>query len=570
MRSRRALATTPAGDFANLLPSVTDPSHTLRKILGTLRPVRSGACLVLVVLTAAIAAASARADGTPTDSTTTTTATTPPTGTTVTTAPPATTASTTPSYAPLAPVALASRCLGAGGVLVEAPGDGPLAFDAPAAALGASGYPSDASVVSFSGASGSGSACASGNVSLQNLSLFGGTVTAASVEATAGRGSASGLELNGSPLSLAAGETVAVGDWARLTLDGRLGRLSAPLVLRLVRSHGPLSAGTVLLVAFAEEAPPAVAGHTTKPKAAAPGKNGTTSAHAHAAVGHHSRHKHKARAPQPLEVTPPLGRGSYVFPVDGGASYVDTYGAGRSDIYDGWHHGDDLFAPLGTPVVAVARGTLSLVGWNELGGWRLWLTDKDGNSFYYAHLSGYARWILHHRHVKAGQVVGFLGRTGDAFTTTPHLHFEVHPHQLLRLGYDGAVDPTGYLHGWQVVHVPRKEMPRPARLVAPAGAPAQEAAVVWHELLVARHLARKAAPAPAPPPPFAILRPFPGNSPTAGRAAPLHLSGAVRVAARLAAPRDPGPWPPAVAAAVLAVGGFGLFAVGRRRRWIRG
>jgi hypothetical protein len=55
----------------------------------------------------------------------------------------------------------------------------------------------------------------------------------------------------------------------------------------------------------------------------------------------------------------------YVFPVDGGASYVDTYGAGRSDIYDGWHHGDDLFAPLGTPVVAVARGTLSLVGWNS-------------------------------------------------------------------------------------------------------------------------------------------------------------------------------------------------------------
>ena len=133
----------------------------------------------------------------------------------------------------------------------------------------------------------------------------------------------------------------------------------------------------------------------------------------------------------------------YVFPVDGGASYVDTYGAGRSDIYDGWHHGDDLFAPLGTPIVAVARGTLSLVGWNELGGWRLWLTDKKGNSFYYAHLAGYARSILTHRHVRAGQVIGFLGRTGDAFTTEPHLHFEVHPHQpaFVKLDYDGAVDP---------------------------------------------------------------------------------------------------------------------------------
>ena len=61
---------------------------------------------------------------------------------------------------------------------------------------------------------------------------------------------------------------------------------------------------------------------------------------------------------QPLKAVPSLGYRPkhYVFPVDGGASFVDTYGAGRSNIYDGWHHGDDLFAPLGTPVVAVASG----------------------------------------------------------------------------------------------------------------------------------------------------------------------------------------------------------------------
>ena len=168
---------------------------------------------------------------------------------------------------------------------------------------------------------------------------------------------------------------------------------------------------------------------------------------------------------QPLVAVPGLGYKPkhYVFPVDGGASYVDTYGADRSDIYDGWHHGNDLFAPLGTPVVAVARGTLSLVGWNELGGWRLWLTDKKGNSFYYAHLAGYARWILTHHHVRAGQVVGFLGRTGDAFTTTPHLHFEIHPHQpaFVKLGYDGAVDPTTYLQKWQIENVPADEIPQP-------------------------------------------------------------------------------------------------------------
>src|SRR5258708_36932477 len=110
---------------------------------------------------------------------------------------------------------------------------------------------------------------------------------------------------------------------------------------------------------------------------------------------------------------------------------MDTYGANRNDIYDGWHHGDDLFAPLGTPVLAVANGTLSPIGWDKLGGWRLWVTDGKGNSFYYAHLAGYSRRILHHRQVTAGPGIGFLRRTGDAFTTTPPLPFELHPHPLL-------------------------------------------------------------------------------------------------------------------------------------------
>ena len=91
---------------------------------------------------------------------------------------------------------------------------------------------------------------------------------------------------------------------------------------------------------------------------------------------------------QPLTGTPPLG-GRYVFPVAGGADWGDTYGAERSDVPGGWHHGDDLFAPLGTPVVAVADGTIFAVGWNRVGGWRLWLVDHAGNDFYYAHLSGY-------------------------------------------------------------------------------------------------------------------------------------------------------------------------------------
>jgi murein DD-endopeptidase MepM/ murein hydrolase activator NlpD len=159
--------------------------------------------------------------------------------------------------------------------------------------------------------------------------------------------------------------------------------------------------------------------------------------------------KPKAPVSRPLRVTPALGAGRYLFPIVGAVSFGDSYGGGRSDVSGGWHHGDDLFAGLGEPVVAVADGTIDRVGWNPVGGWRLWLTDGHGNSFYYAHLSGYTRLARDGATVHAGDQLGFVGNTGDAFTTAHHLHFEVHPAQLQRLGYDGAVDPTGYLNSWK-------------------------------------------------------------------------------------------------------------------------
>ena len=177
---------------------------------------------------------------------------------------------------------------------------------------------------------------------------------------------------------------------------------------------------------------------------------------------------HKKKAPkkpaigQPLTGTPPL-EGQYVFPVAGQTDWGDSYGGLRSDVPGNWHHGDDLFAPLGTPVVAVADGTIFAVGWNRVGGWRLWLVDHFGNDFYYAHLSGYTTLARNNRSVRRGDVIGFVGNTGDAFTTEPHLHFEVHPTGLLYLGYDGAVDPTTYLRSWsspdRVKVLPPVELP---------------------------------------------------------------------------------------------------------------
>ena len=116
-----------------------------------------------------------------------------------------------------------------------------------------------------------------------------------------------------------------------------------------------------------------------------------------------------------------------MFPVYGTSSFIDTFGAFRGDVSGGWHHGDDIFAPLGSPLLAVAHGTVFSVGWNKIGGWRLWLRDDQGNEFYYAHLSAYSPLAVNGAIVHAGDVLGFVGNTGDAQGTPYHLHFEVHP-----------------------------------------------------------------------------------------------------------------------------------------------
>lgn len=157
---------------------------------------------------------------------------------------------------------------------------------------------------------------------------------------------------------------------------------------------------------------------------------------------------------RPLQVTPPLGPAAYVFPLPGPyPPFADTFGVPRADVP--WHHGDDLFAARGTPVLAVANGVVFSVGWNRIGGWRLWLVDRSGNEFYYAHLERYSRLAVDGRRVDAGQVIGYVGTSGDAVHTPPHLFFEINPATLRHLGYDGTVDPTGYLRRWRELAKPR-------------------------------------------------------------------------------------------------------------------
>jgi len=153
--------------------------------------------------------------------------------------------------------------------------------------------------------------------------------------------------------------------------------------------------------------------------------------------------------PLPTDVKAALTSGGYVFPVYGPATFGDTFGAPRSDVKGGWHHGEDIFAPIGTPLLAVADGVIESVGWNTIGGWRLWLRDDQGNGFYYAHLSAYSPLAVEGGRVHAGDVIGFVGKTGDAEFSPPHLHFEIHPVSLMALGYDGVVAPYPFLVAWK-------------------------------------------------------------------------------------------------------------------------
>ena len=103
-----------------------------------------------------------------------------------------------------------------------------------------------------------------------------------------------------------------------------------------------------------------------------------------------------------------------------GASFVNDYGYVRPD--GGRHEGIDMFAPRGTPIVAPVSGTAAPYP-NPSGGNGLELYGRDGNRYYFAHLDHYGQTGS----VSRGTVVGYVGNTGDAQTTSPHLHFEIHP-----------------------------------------------------------------------------------------------------------------------------------------------
>lgn len=144
-------------------------------------------------------------------------------------------------------------------------------------------------------------------------------------------------------------------------------------------------------------------------------------------------------APQPVTTTtvaaspPPPDPGVRFCPVDGVTAFSDTWGAPRSGGRT--HQGVDMLAVRGTPAVAIEAGTVARLRSGGLGGITVWLRGDSGDSFYYAHLDGWAPGLSRGERLAGGEVLGFVGTTGNAPASIPHLHFEHHP------GGGGAVNP---------------------------------------------------------------------------------------------------------------------------------
>ena len=352
-------------------------------------------------------------------------------------------------------------------------------------------YPDDGSVVTTGAVTASASASADGSTAaasasseISSVSLFGGELSiervVARARADAGNGAARGSTSESAVVGMTVGGVpveavgqVLLGDWGVVTPlssaeapdEGAFRGSVTALEIRLSLEHGGLPAGSQILIGYAE----AAAGSGAPPPVAPPLPDDTettrTAPAPVATVPEPPRAQPKAGAKEPRPETevapalppivrglpsglsPELTKGGYVFPVYGRADFSDTFGAARATT--GWHHGADIFAELGTPVLAVARGKLFSVGWNDVGGNRLWLRDTKGNEFYYAHMSAFSPLAVNGGMVDAGDVIGFVGNSGDADGTPFHLHFEIHPLGLLVLGYDGVINPTAPLAAWR-------------------------------------------------------------------------------------------------------------------------
>ena len=115
---------------------------------------------------------------------------------------------------------------------------------------------------------------------------------------------------------------------------------------------------------------------------------------------------------------------------------ADTWGAPRGV---GRHHeGQDIFAAKGTPILSATNGFIYKIGENNLGGQTVSVIGSGGRIYYYAHLDSYAKGIAVGDRVSKRTVLGYVGTTGNAQGTPPHLHFGIYT-------WTGAINPLPLL-----------------------------------------------------------------------------------------------------------------------------
>jgi murein DD-endopeptidase MepM/ murein hydrolase activator NlpD len=148
----------------------------------------------------------------------------------------------------------------------------------------------------------------------------------------------------------------------------------------------------------------------------------------------------KAVAPRPAakratrtRVLEQISVDGHVCPVPGKRHFSDDYGDARAGHR---HQGNDIMAPYGAPVVAVISGVIK-TDYSSAGGISIYLRGSDGDEYFYAHNSRNV--VTTGQHVSTGEVIGYVGTSGNAPKSAPHVHFERHPNG------GAAVNPYPFL-----------------------------------------------------------------------------------------------------------------------------
>ncbi|MCC2674172.1 MAG: endopeptidase [Ramlibacter sp.] len=179
------------------------------------------------------------------------------------------------------------------------------------------------------------------------------------------------------------------------------------------------------------------------------------------------------RVPPPLDVDAPandlLATRRLVVPVDGvqPSQLRDTFHSGRGKGRK--HQAIDIMAPRGTPVLAADDGRVAKISSNQGGGLSAYLVDPSGRLvYYYAHLDGYAPGLREGQPIKRGDLIGYVGSTGNAPESAPHLHFAVLVLARERRWWGGeALNPYAALAGGEMVASRPKDEQMAAREARP-------------------------------------------------------------------------------------------------------